>query len=98
MRRLHPLCILILVAGCAPALNVPALTPSHPASPEAKEAPLAKTSTTLSLPRPGAGSGSESPLPREHATPRHAIEPHGAHAGHDMGIGSHAHHGADDAQ
>ena len=98
MRNIHLVFLLPLVAGCAAALNVPTLTAAHPASPEAKEAPLAKASETLSL-QPSRVAAGESPLPREHTMQGHTMEGHGAHAGHDMGRGSHAHHhGGDDAQ
>jgi len=41
---------LVLSVGCTAGSSLPPLTPAHPASPEAAEAPLPAPSQTLALP------------------------------------------------
>ena len=84
MTKLRLLGFILAVAGCGARLTASPLTASHPASPEAREAPIAKASGTLALPSSDAsmqaatdeGSGS--------------AQGAGAHAGHNMGGGVHA--------
>ena len=93
MTNLRLLLLILPLAGCAAALNVPPLTSFHPASPEAKEAPVAQASETLSLKSSQTGRAGASP---ERSSD--GMQGHGAHAGHHMGASSHAEHGGDHAQ
>jgi hypothetical protein len=93
MTNLRLLLFVLPLAGCAAALTPPPLTASHPASPEAKEAPVAQASETLSLEASQTGNVGPSPEPSSDG-----MEGHGAHAGHHMRGSSHADHGGDHAQ
>ena len=93
MTNLRLFAFALLLAGCATALNLPPLTASHPASAEAKEAPVAQASETLSLKSSRAGSADASPEPSSDGA-----QGRDAHTGHHMGGSSHGAHGGDHAQ
>ena len=78
------LLLLVLLASCATGLQLPPLSPSHPASPDAAEGPM-PVLETLALPKQGesadaptkAGPGTgTSPMPSRH-------EEHGGGHGHE---------------
>ena len=79
MTNLRLILFVLPLAGCAAAMNLRPLTAAHPASPEAKEAPLTQASETLSLPstEPGSTDGSSEPA-------SDGMEGRGIHAGHHM--------------
>lgn len=58
MRKLSFVVSVLTFSGCAAALQMPALSASHPASPHAEEAPLPATSPTLALPEAESGDAS----------------------------------------
>jgi len=79
--------LMLPLASCVAALQIPPLSANHPASPAAEEAPVPAMSPTLAL-REGAGESRGANEPRESFRGDKSTKPPGGHRGHG---GGHAH-------
>ena len=73
------LLVLVLLAGCTAGMELPPLSPSHPASPDAAEAPL-RVPETLQLPNETAAATSDGESRKESTAP----DAHQGHGGGDV--------------
>ena len=85
MRRLSFVFLSLTFRGCAAALQMPPLSASHPASPDAEEAPLPAVSPTLALPQGKATRGAATT--EESSEEEAPAMPSGGHTGHGGGHG-----------
>jgi hypothetical protein len=87
MRRLSFVFLVLPLASCVTAVQMPPLSASHPASPAAEEAPVPAMSPTLALPERAIESRGATG-PRESLRGDEATTPEGSQKSHG---GGHAH-------
>jgi len=87
MRRLSFVFLMLPLASCVAAVQMPPLSANHPASPAAEEAPVPAMSPTLALPE-RANESRGATAPQESLRGDEATTSQGSQKGHG---GGHAH-------